>query len=66
MIGVLLFIVEFYSSTLREPEVVAIRMNTPAECHAKGEELKAAAEKDAKVRVASYKCLGVPTGGDRV
>lgn len=59
MIGVLLLIVTFWSPTGAAPKVYAESPKTYAACVARGDELKALALKDSRVKSASYKCLVV-------
>jgi hypothetical protein len=65
MIGVLLLIVTFWGSVGAPAEVYAEAPKTYAACVARGEELKALALKDKRVKSASYKCF-VADGGEKV
>lgn len=62
MIGVLLLIVTFWSSTDARPEVYAESPKSYAECVKRGEELKALAIKDKRVKSADFKCFVVQDG----
>lgn len=59
MIGVLLLIVTFWSSTEAPPEVYAESPKSYAECVTRGEALKALVLKDKRVKSATYLCTAV-------